>query len=97
VVFEPPGLGQLGQLGRQRRSGARQLRWLASAIEGGDVVGIALDHVGDPAVGHGLVDDLAEDLEHVRDLVENAGKLRVADHGFAAARRAPGAGHGSPF
>ena len=78
-------------------AGAGDLRWLAALVERGDVVGVALDDVGHAAVGDRLVDDLAEDLEHVADLVEDPRQLRVADDGVAAARHAPGSGHRRPF
>ena len=89
VVGEPAGLGELGQLLVQRGSGTGDLRRLTALEERRDVVRVALDRIGHPAVGHGLVDDLAEDLEHVADLVEDPRQLRVADHRVAAARHAP--------
>jgi hypothetical protein len=92
-----PGLGQLGQLLGQRRSGAGQFGWRASAKERGDVVGVARDRIGDPSVGDRLVDDLAEDLEHVADLGEDARQLGIADHRVAAARHASRSGHRPPF
>ena len=97
VVLEVSRLAELRQLRGQRRSGPRDLRWLASAIERGDVIRVALDDVGHPAVGHRLVDDLSEDLEHVTDLVEDPRELPVADDGLAAARDAAGSGHRRPF
>ena len=75
VVLEAAGLGELGELGGQRRAGTRQLRRLAALEERGDVIRIALDGVGDAAIGDRLVDDLAEDLEHVADLVEDPRQL----------------------
>ena len=79
VILEPAGLGELGELRGQRRPGAGDLRRLTAAIERRDVVRVALDRVGHAAVGDRLVDDLAEDLEHVADLVEDPRQLRVAD------------------
>ena len=89
VVLEPAGLGKLGQLRGQRLAGAGNLGRLTALEERRDVVGVALDRIGHPTVGDRLVDDLAEDLEHVADLVEDPRQLRVADHRVAAARHAP--------
>ena len=97
VVREPSGLGELGQLRRQRGSGARDLRRLAASKKCGDVVRVALDDVGDATVCHRLVDDLAEDLEHVADLVEDACHLGVRDHRVAAARHGTWTRHWRPF
>ena len=97
VILEVAGLAELGELRGQRRSGPRDLRWLTSTVECGDVIGVALDDVGHAAIGHRLVDDLSEDLEHVTDLVEDPRQLPVGDDGLAAARDAAGSGHRGPF
>ena len=64
-------------LNGERRAGARNLGRRASAIEGGHVVRPALDGIGHASVGDRLVDDLAENLEHVADLAEDTRDLRV--------------------
>ena len=89
VILEPTGLRELGQLRGQRGAGTGDLRRLTALVERRDVVRVALDRIGHAAIRHRLVDDLAEDLEHVADLVEDPRQLRVADHRVAAARHAP--------
>ncbi len=97
MVAEAPGLRELGELRCQGLSGAGELRWLAPPEEGRHVIGIALDRVGDAAVGDRLVHHLAEDLEHVADLVEDPRHLGIADHRVATARHASRSGHRPPF
>ncbi len=97
VVLEPAGLGQLGELGRQCGARAGDLRRLAASIERCHVVRVALDDIGDPTVGNRLVDHLAQDLEHVADLVEDPRELGVADDRVVSARHAPWSRHCRPF
>ena len=93
VVFEVPRLGQLCELGAQGGAGAGDVRRRTASVALGHVLRPALDGIGDPAVGNGLVDHLAQDLEHVRDLVEDPSELAVADHRFAGAGRAARSRH----
>src|SRR5207302_11426074 len=83
VVLEPARVGKLGKLRAQRSSSARNVRRLTASVASGDVLRPSLDGIGHSAVGDGLVDHLAQDLEHIPDLVEDAGELAVADDRFA--------------
>src|SRR5579859_899617 len=97
VVLEAAGPCQLRELGAQRVAGAGNPGWIAGAVPGRDVLRPAFDRVRDSSVRHRLVDDLAEDLEHVADLVEDARQLAVADDAITGARRTARSGHGPSF
>ena len=94
VVGQLPGGRQLGQLRAERGAGARDLWRVAGDEEVCDVIGPALNGVGHAAIGDRFVDDFAGDLEHVGDLVEDAGHLRVADDGGIGARDGAWTRHG---
>ena len=77
VVGHPAGRGQLGDLVADRGADARDLRGLAVAVGGDQVDGAAPDRVRRPVVGHGLERQLALDLEHVADVVEDPREVAV--------------------
>ena len=89
VEREAPGPGQLLDLPGDRLAHAGDARRLAVEVRAGDVDRRVGDRVGGLVVGDGLVDELALDLEHVADLVEDAGQLAVGED-----RRRLGFGHG---
>ena len=97
VVLEMSRLGQLCQLGAERCPRARDVRWLRAPVPRGHVLRPAFDCVGHATVGDRLVDHLAQDLEHVRDLVEDPCELAVAEHRLAGAGRAARSRHRSPL
>jgi hypothetical protein len=77
VVLGVAGRGQLGQPRPERGADAGDLRRPAGDDQRDEVGRIALDGVCRPAVGDRLVGHLAEQLEHVADLTEGGGQLRV--------------------
>ena len=78
-VAQPAGLGQLLELLGDGLTDARELRRMALPVGPRDIDRRALDGVGDPPVGDGLVHELALDLEEVADLVEDPGQLSVRE------------------
>jgi hypothetical protein len=93
VVLEVAGVRELRELCREGWTGPGDLRRVAAAVSGGDILWPALDGIRHPSVGDRLVDDLTEDLEHVADLVEDARQLAVADDLVAGARNTARSGH----
>ena len=71
------GSGQLLDLLRDGVAHALDPRRVAVQVGARDLDRRMGDRVGGPVVGDGLEDELALDLEHVADLVEDAGQLAV--------------------
>ena len=71
------GRGELGDLVADGLADARDLRRLAGPIGGHEVDRAAPDGIGGAVVGDGLEHELALDLEHVADLVEDPGQVAV--------------------
>ena len=69
--------GELGDLVADRRADARDPRPRPRPIGGHEVDRAAPDGIGGAVVGDGLEHELALDLEHVADLVEDAGEVAV--------------------
>ena len=72
-----PVVHELRDLVADRLADARHLRRLAGTVGGDEVDRAAPDRVGRAVVGDGLEDELALDLEHVADLVEDPGERAV--------------------
>ena len=86
VEGEVAGPRQLVDLVADGRPDAGEARRLAVAIGGDEVDRAALDDVGGAVVGDGLEDQLALDLEHVADLVEDPAEIGVGQVGASAVR-----------
>ena len=84
---------QLRQLLGERRAGAGQLGRRAAPVQRRNVLRIALDGIGHPAIGDRLVDHLAHDLEHVADLAEDTRQLEVGQQGIVGTRHRARSGH----
>ncbi len=97
VVRQAAGLRQLRQLLGERRAGAGQLGRRAAPVQRRNVLRVALDGIGHPAVGDRLVDHLAHDLEHVADLAEDTRQLEVGQQGIVGARHRARSGHRRQF
>ena len=79
VVGHVAGRDELLDLVADRLADAGDLRRLAGAVGGDEVDRAAPDRVGRAVVGDGLERDLALDLEHVADLVEDPGEVAVRE------------------
>ena len=87
VVGHVAGRDELRDLVADRLADARDLRRLAGPVGRGEVDRAATDRVGGAVVGDGLERDLALDLEHVADLVEEPREVAVRRVVAALARR----------
>ena len=77
VVGHPPGRGDLGDLVADRGADARDLGRVAGTVGGDEVDGAAADGVRGAVIGDGLEAQLALDLRHVADLMEDPGEVAV--------------------
>ena len=81
------GRGELADLVADGLADARDRRRVARAIGRHEVDRAAPDGVGRAVVGDGLEHELALDLEHVADLVEDPGEVAVGQLGRASRSR----------
>ena len=86
AVLRAAGRGQLVELVGDRLADARNDRRLALAVCARDLDRGSPDGVRGAVVGHGLVHQLALDLEQVADVVEHLRELAVAQQGDLARR-----------
>ena len=86
VEAEAAGRDDLGDLVGDRLADAGDPRPRPAAVRLGDVDRAVGDGVGRPVIGHGLEDELALDLEHVADLVEDPGEVAVRQGGGVEGR-----------
>ena len=77
VVGHPPGRGDLGDLVADRGADAGDLGRVAGTVGGDEVDGAAADGVRGAVIGDGLEAQLALDLQHVADLMEDPGEVAV--------------------
>ena len=79
VERQVAGRGELGQLVADGLADARDLGRRARPVGRHDVDRAATDGVGGAVVGDGLEHELALELEHVADLVEDPGEVAVGE------------------
>ena len=77
VVRHPAGRRELADLVADRGAHAGDAWRLARPVGGHEVDRAAADGVGRPVVGDGLEPELALDLEHVADVMEDPGQVAV--------------------
>ena len=100
VEGEAAGPGQLVDLRGDRVADAGDAGRIALAVGSRDLDRRVGDRVGGPMVGDGLEDELALDLEHVADLVEDAGQLAIGERrrsGITVVHRPNGSRGPSPY
>ena len=92
------GRGELRDLVADGRTDARDARRVPGPVRRHEVHRAAPDRVGRPVIGDGLEDELALDLQHVADVVEDASEVAVRQVARGAValhrRRVCGLGHG---
>ena len=84
VVGHPTAGGDLLDLVADRRPDARDLGDLAVAVGGDQVDRAPADGIGGPVIGDRLEGQLALDLEHVADLVEDPSEIAIGQVALGA-------------